>query len=123
MKRIDLDPTECLRHVPDHVGYMVTAKGRVVRLPELDPAADLKPAIGQPDGCFTLRKITRRSPLRVFCVAVTAPTLKRKHPLCTLSKEGVRSTHRAATIIAAAWHGSPPSPLHGLAYADGCGFR
>ncbi|MGO7185607.1 hypothetical protein ACCT14_30765 [Rhizobium brockwellii] len=118
-KRRTLNPFDRYRIVPDHPTYLVRADGYLIRLPEIAPERDLKQARGAAPGTFTLRKITKRAPLRILHIAYTSTTPKRKHPLCALAKDGVRTTYRAASIIASAWLDPAPSPTHVLAYADG----
>ncbi|MGZ2382855.1 hypothetical protein [Rhizobium brockwellii] len=118
-KRRTLNPFDRYRIVADHPTYLVRADGYLIRLPEIVPQRDLKQARGAAPGTFTLRKITKKAPLRILHIAYTSTTPKRKHPLCALAKDGVRTTYRAASIIASAWLDPAPSPSHVLAYADG----
>jgi DNA-directed RNA polymerase specialized sigma24 family protein len=118
-KRRTLNPFDRYRIVPDHPTYLVRADGYLIRLPEIVHGRDLRQARGAAPGTITLRKITKKAPLRILHIAYSSTTPQRKHPLCALAKDGVRTTYRAASIIASAWLEPSPSPTHVLAYADG----
>lgn len=113
MRRIELNPYVRLRRVPYHDTYLVRADGLIVRIPELDPKTDLKPATGEAADTYVLRKITRKAPLRVFDVAVS------KGRTVQLNVGGKLIPYRAADVVASAWLDPAPSPAHFITYVDG----